>query len=390
VATNVILPVLGMSQEKGTIVRWLKPEGAPVAAGEPLLEVETDKAVAEIEAPAGGILARIFAAEGEEVPVAQVIALILSKEEAALEHFAGPAQADPPPREARTTEAELPPADQARSGAISPRREAGRILASPKARRLALEHGMALEGVTGSGPGGAVIAADIAAAAFARPEPSLRSEARTVSLPAAAPQPERVEAAVVCSLQRQANAARLLEWQARRNARRIQPVDLTDLLLAAAARTLARHSILNGQPDDAGEVNIAFVVAVEDGAALPVIARASRLRLDDLSARRLELAERARSGGLRPEDLSGATFTLTHLEQFGVEAMVPGLSGGQAAHLSVGTIVERPSTCNGQAGLQPVTTLTLTFDPRRISITRAARFLQEVVEALEEPLLLLS
>lgn len=288
------MPALGTGHERGRVARWLKREGELVARGEPLLEVETEKAVVEVESPGTGVLSGVRAREGEEVAVGAVLAYLLA------------------------------PAARPAGG--------------------------------GAGPG-------VAARALA--ERVSRSWREVPHL----------------FLLREVDASQLIVAAAR------QPADVTpaDLLLRLVAVTLAlaRHRGLNSGRD---QVDLAVTVAGEDGAARTAVIRgADRLDVATLAERRGELERRARSGDLRPSDLTGAVLTVTDLGAHGVDAFLPIVAEGQVGTLGVGRVADRVVPVRGRPQVRPVLTLTLACDHRAVDEVRAAGFLADLAAAVEEP-----
>lgn len=346
------MPALGMNQETGRLLAWFRKEGEAVTKGERLMEVETDKATVEIEAPASGVLAGVRAHVGDEVPVGEVIALIVAPGE----------------------EPSRPPAQ---SGA-----DPG---ASPKARRLASEHGVDLAAVRGSGPGGAVKATDLPAAAAEAPvEAPVERAPSGVWAAMARHTTESWQQVPHFYLEREVDAGRLLSWRAA--AVRSDPgVTVTDLLVRLAAAVLPRHPRVN-----AGEgVHVGLAVAVEDGLVVPVVRDADRLSLAEISTRRRELVERARAGRLRPEDLQGGTFTISNLGMFAVDAFSAIVNAPQAAILATGRIADRVVAVGGAPAVRPTLRMTLSFDHRAVDGARGAAFLTDLGELVEEPAALL-
>jgi pyruvate dehydrogenase E2 component (dihydrolipoamide acetyltransferase) len=348
--TAVIMPALGLAQETGKVVRWLRREGDTVVRGEPLLEIETDKVTVEIEAPADGRLAGIVAVEGEEVPVGRTIAQVLAGDEA-------------PEAEPTVT--------------------ARRRLASPKARSIAAALGVDLDAVAGSGPGGAVVAADLDAH---RAEVTTASTSSTWSVMA-----ERVtrswQSVPQFTLRREIDATRLLSWRA---AVSDAEASLTDLLVRLAAEALRRHPAVNASWRDgaivpAAEVNVAVAVATDDGLVVPVIHGADRLDLAGIAARRREVVDAARAGRLRPEDVAGGTFTISNLGMYGVDSFDAIVNAPQAAILAVGRVVERLVPVGGRPVALPMLALGLSFDHRVVDGARGAEFLSTLAGLAEEP-----
>jgi pyruvate dehydrogenase E2 component (dihydrolipoyllysine-residue acetyltransferase) len=388
--TDVIMPALGLAQETGKVVRWRKAEGERVTKGEPLIEVETDKVTVDVEAPADGTLAAVAAGEGEDVPVGRTIAVILAPGEAAPE--GAPAGAAPaPPSVPAAQAARAPNKTEARrlDGAVStrPRR---RPLASPKARRLAAARGVDLAALAGSGPHGAVLAADVTAA----PGPRVPADAPTIGSVW-----RRMADRTTASwqsvphffLERDVDASRLNAW---REAARARPgydrVSHTDLLVKLAAAALERHPRVNGRWEDGAivpgdGVNVGVAVATDDGLVVPVLHDADRLSLRELAERRVQLVEAARAGRLRPDDVSRGTFTISNLGMYGVDSFHAIVNAPQAAILAVGRIVDRVVPVDGAPGVRPTVSFTLSFDHRVVDGARGAEFLDTLASLAEEP-----
>lgn len=468
-ATNVILPALGMSQDTGKIVQWLKAEGEQVAKGEPLAEIETDKATVEIEAPTDGVLAHVAAAVGDDVPVGQVIAVILTPEEVLQE-----VEPDRQPQisagetEGKSGTAILPvtpsvsqngtvsssPAETLGQFAIPASPLASRIaaehnldlrqvtaagkriqksdvlaylqnqeqvapihaparltMASPKARRLANEQGKDLATIRGSGPQGAVLAADVLASIV---QPSVVPVAVTGN--GAATEPDTAIANVSNEMNlsntwrimaerttqswtgvphfylvREVNASRLIAWRQQLLKRMAEKVTYTDLLVKIVAAALRLHPRLNTSWSEGKilmkeGIHVGLAVAVEEGLVVPVIHQADTLSLGEIARQRIELVAKAQSGKLRLSDISDGTFTISNLGMYNVDAFNAIINQPQAAILAVGRIAERVVPVNGQPAVQPVMVLTLSCDHRAVDGARGAQFLDTVATLIEEPL----
>jgi pyruvate dehydrogenase E2 component (dihydrolipoamide acetyltransferase) len=366
VPADVIMPMLGMAQETGKVLRWLKQDGETVRKGEPLLEVETDKVTVEIEAPADGTLAGVRVPEGTEVPVGEVIALVLAEGEIA-------PVADSEPRVTREVEAV---AAAPVTMPEPPTRKRGR-LASPKARKLAQERGIDLDSLTGSGPNGAIVAADIA---NQRQEPASKQapvgESRVWQVMA-----ERMQQAWQqvphFYLHRDVDASRLQSWKS------VAPAgtSVTDLLIKVCAEALKRHPRVNG----GGAVNVGVAVATDDALIVPVVHGADALTLSQVSERRKQIVDAARAGKLRPDDVQGGTFTISNLGMYGVDAFQAIVNTPQAAILAVGRTTERPWVVGGEVVARPVMTLSVSFDHRVVDGARGAEFLDTLASLIEEP-----
>jgi pyruvate dehydrogenase E2 component (dihydrolipoamide acetyltransferase) len=398
-ATPVKLPRLGQGMELGTIVRWLKAEGERVEKGEPLYEVDTEKATQEVEAEAAGVLLRIAVREGEEVAVGSVLAYIGEPGETLPEDAAAPGGDG-----RRVERAEPEPAREAPASAAAPapptRPPGGRVKASPLARRLARERGIDLAALAGTGPEGRIVAEDVeraAAAALAAAPPAGEVErlpltglrrviARRLSEAWQVP---------VFQLEVSADMGRALDLIEQR--RRLDPdlrLTVTDVLVKICATALLRHREVNVQlAEDAllrfPSAHIGIAVATEQGLVVPVLHGAERLSLAEIAAARGDLVQRARAGRLRREDLEGGTFTISNLGMYGVERFTAVLNPPQAAILAVGRSQERPVARGGAVVVRPMVALTATFDHRAVDGAPAAAFLATVKALLEEPALAL-
>jgi pyruvate dehydrogenase E2 component (dihydrolipoamide acetyltransferase) len=439
---EVIMPVLGMNQDTGKIIRWLIEEGQAVRQGEPLFEVETDKAVAEIEAQASGILSRVKAQAGDEVPVGQVIATILPAEE----DIAGQREASPSTdgqnEEASTRKTPISASPLAARMAsehgldLSQVRPQGgrvekadvlaylqakektteqapslprRLLASPKARRLAAEGGLDLEGLRGSGPEGAVLAADVLSSTQAAQKPAVRpvplpleQGEEGVEIPQgtiwrimAEHTTEAWRQAPHFFLLREVDATRLIAWREAINKNSEGKVTYTDLLVKLTAAALSKHPRLNvlyqeGKIRMMPEIHIGVAVAIEEGLVVPVLHKADKLSATEIARLRAELVEKAHAGRLRPQDISDGTFTISNLGMYGVDAFLAVVNAPQSAILAVGRIAERVVPANGQPVVRPMMALSLSFDHRSVDGAHGAQFLDTLARLIEEPLGLIS
>ena len=395
-AFSVVMPALEMAQETGKIISWLKKEGEAITKGQPLLEVETDKAVVEIEAGAEGVLAGVKSKEGDVVQVGTTIAWILAPGETVPVETAAAAQTGRTMTAAPAAAAK--PAASAPTEAVKSSGDSPQI--SPKARRLAKEHGVDISRVKGTGPGGTISSEDIMAAAAAGPG-------------TAAP-------ALVAGVEPLTGIARLMaerttqSWQQAPHFFLVRDIDAgalndareklgpaierdrgvkvthTDLLVALVARTLVKHPKMNASWLGQGirlnpGVNISVAMAVKDGVVGAVIPKADSTSLADIAVQRRDLTERARSGKLKPADLADGTFTITNLGMYGIDAFSAIIAGPQAAILAIGRISDRVVPVNGQPGIRPMLTMTLSSDHRVVDGAQAALFLKDLAEALANP-----
>ena len=379
---DVIMPALGMAQETGKVLRWLKQDGEPVTKGEPLLEVETDKVTVEIEAPADGTLAGVRAPDGTEVPVGTVIAVVLAAGE-----VAAPV-ADPEPRVEQKVEAL---ATAPVPGAAPAPTRSRRRLASPKARRLAQAQGIDIDTLAGSGPNGAIVARDLEGVQPAATNGGDLFEVGSVWRVMAHRTTRAWQEVPHFFLSRDVEASRLGSW--RDTARRKpggEKITHTDLLVRICAEALRRHPRVNaswreGAIVPGAGVNVAIAVATDDGLVAPVVHGADTLDLPAIAARRREIADAARAGRLRPEDVQGGTFTISNLGMYGVDAFQAIVNSPQAAILAVGRIADRPWALNGAVVVRPVLTLSVSYDHRVVDGARGAEFIDTLAELIEEP-----
>jgi pyruvate dehydrogenase E2 component (dihydrolipoamide acetyltransferase) len=424
---SVVMPALEMAQETGKLVSWKKKEGEQVKKGEMLLEVETDKAVVEIEAGGDGVLSGVTAKVGDVVPVGQTIAWLLKPGESLP---AGGAQA----QTGRKMDS-APAAAAAAPAAPEPVSVAGAKI-SPKARRLAREHGIDISKLRGSGSGGEILADDILKAAQAASGPvavpagpakaghyeapassNVASGFSRTDAPAARPAAPAVPsgpADAVSSIGRIMAERTTQSWTSVPHFFVARDVDATalnamreglipviekshgvkithtDLMVAAVAKALKQFPRMNGSWVGSAvslnaDINVALAMAVENAVVTAVIRNADRLPLGAIAKQRKELSERAKANKLQPADISGATFTISNLGMFGVDAFTAIIVPPQAGILAVGAITDRVVAVDGMIGIRPIVTLTLSSDHRIIDGARAAQFMQEVVATLSDP-----
>jgi pyruvate dehydrogenase E2 component (dihydrolipoamide acetyltransferase) len=388
-AISVVMPALEMAQETGKLVSWLKKEGDSVAKGDLLLEIETDKAVLEVEAAADGILGGITGEVGADIPVGQTIAWILKPGEDVPANVVTEVSVTVP-----VTESGRRPLDEVPSQAAT---TVARV--SPKARRLAKEAGIDLNSVHGSGQDGEILASDIQALVDGVAGVSTIPAAQQESLsPIGRLMAERTTQSWTTVphffLQREVDATALNAARAAYGpaVERSFGAKLThtDILIALVARTLARHPrvnaswIENGIRLNAG-VSVAIAMAAEDGVVAPVVRNAQIAPLGEIARQRRELTDRARAGRLRPTDLAGGTFTVSNLGMFHIDSFCAIITPPQAAILAVGQIVDRAVVIDGIIAVRPMFSLTISCDHRVIDGAKAATFLHDLAESIHEP-----
>jgi pyruvate dehydrogenase E2 component (dihydrolipoamide acetyltransferase) len=402
-AISVIMPALEMAQETGKVISWKKKEGERVTKGEALLEIETDKAVVEIEATGDGILAGVTAPEGAVVPVGQTIAWLVQPGEQ-------PPKATGAPVATGRTGSSAPSAQAASAAAASaPAVSPADVQISPKARRLAKELGVDLGKVRGSGSGGEILASDIEVAAKggAKTAPAASGLA-----PAAVPAGGKTETPGVIGrlmaerttqswtsaphffVTREVDASGMVALR-----EKLVPViekshgvkvTQTDLMVALVARVLTKHPRINSSftPEGIrlhGDVNIGIAMAVEDGVVTAVVPKANITGLAEIAVQRRDLTERARANRLRPADISGATFTISNLGMYQVDSFTAIIVPPQAAILAVGAITDRVVPVDGNIGIRPMISVTISCDHRVADGARGAAFLNDLAAAMRDP-----
>src|ERR1700726_2087965 len=393
-AISVVMPALEMAQENGKLLAWRKQEGERVTKGEPLLEIETDKAVVEVEAPADGILAGIKAIVGADIPVGQTIAWIVAAGEAPPVETASTVPAARAGSHAKTE----PSHAAAASASGSAPTPAASAKISPKARRLAKELGVDLSTIRGSGSGGEILASDVQAATSAPATPEKQTGRIEIPTTLGRILAERTTQSWTTVphffVTRDIDATALNQYRERvvgeiERTHQIR-VSHTDLLVALVARVLLKHPRLNASWGADGihlhdHVNMGVAIAVDDGVVAGVIHDAHTTSLAEISLQRRDVAMRARAGKLRPADIADATFTISNLGMYQVDQFSAIIPPPQAAILAVGGIADRVVAVAGKPAVRPLMTLTLSCDHRVADGARAALFLSELAEALREP-----
>jgi len=386
VATEVKLPRLGQGMESGTIIRWLKSEGEPVAKGDPLYELDTDKVTQEVEAEASGVLLKIAVPEGE-VEVGRTIAFI-GKEGESVSAVEAPAPVSDTKTVSDTVEQPKRVPQQTTNG---------RVKASPLARRLARERGIDLAAIRGTGPEGRIVAEDVersevtAAPAPKAPPAEVTSTPLSNVRKTIARRLTEAWTVPAFMLTVSADMTRANELVARR--RELEPdvrVTVTDLLTRVCAQALVRHPGMNVQyTDDAllafPNANVGIAVAAPQGLVVPVVHNAEQLTLSQIAAVRGDLVARAREAKLRAEDIEGGTFTISNLGMFEVDQFVAVLNPPQASILAVGATREQVVPVDGELHVVPLMTMTLTCDHRAVDGATGAEFLKTIKTFLEDP-----
>ena len=428
-ATNILMPALSPTMTEGTLARWLKKEGDPVTAGDVIAEIETDKATMEVEAVDEGVLGKILVADGTAgVQVNAPIAILIEAGEA-LPSAAAPAKAQPAAPAPAT--ADSAPKPSAAAPLANGHDKGERVFASPLARRLAKQAGLALDGIHGTGPNGRIVKADIEAAqakgAVPKPAPAPQAAAPApapVAAPAPAPRPVVIagkHTLVPHTNMRKVIARRLTEakqsiphfyvsadieidalMKLRADLNAKSPKDgpaafklsVNDLVIKAAAAALRRVPAANASWTDDGialydDVDISIAVATEGGLITPIIRRADEKGVSKISNEMKDLAARARAGKLKPEEFQGGGFSISNLGMYGVKSFSAIINPPQGGILAVGAGESRPVVRDGAIVPATVMTCTLSVDHRVIDGAVAAEWMAAFKSIVQDPLSLM-
>jgi len=418
-ATTVFMEALSPTMEEGRLVKWHKHEGDAVKAGDTLAEVETDKAIMDLQARADGILRQVSAAEGQTVPVGKELAVIVAPGEPL---GAGRGTGDEgrvAPSPAATAPAPSPTPRHSPPAAAAA--DAAPVKASPLARRMAKESGVDLKLLTGSGPGGRVVRRDLETAR-ARPAATVSASAPVAPVP---PPPSPVPVSRTDASYEDVPLTQIRKTIAKRLAASLGPVphyflttevdmeraaearealnrdlgdegriSLNDIVVKAAALALTRHRACNAWFQDDhirywNEVHVGVAVAVEDGLITPVIRHADRKSLREIGREAHDLAQRARNRRLRPEEYTGSTFSVSNLGMFDIDQFTAVINPPEAAILAVGSVTQKPVVADGTIVVRRRMRLTLSCDHRVIDGATGAVFLKTLKQMLENPLAML-
>lgn len=378
------MPRIDPGMQTGKIVEWLKKEGEFVQKGEPILVVEGEKTTFEIEAPDSGVLSRILVEVGTDVQVTQPVAVIGESKSAS--------QISP---QTKPIHEETAPSPIAR---LTPN---DRIIASPAARRLALDRGVNLANVNGTGPGGRITREDILGALELTPtaahavskahEPTVLRKVKLDSVRKAVAErltfSERTTVPVTLTME--TDATKLVELKNKEN-----HIGFTAFAVKAVAKALEKNPVINStiEGDEItiySEINVAVAINTDQGLVAPVIQNVNKRSAKDVSGMIEELSQKAKQNRLTIEELTGGTFTVTNLGGYDVESFAPVINPPQCAILGLGRIAYRAVVNGEQISARPVTVLTLVFDHRIVDGVPAAKFLRDVKGNLEDPKALL-
>ncbi len=442
-ATQVIMPKLSPTMEEGQLSRWLKKEGDKVSMGEPLAEIDTDKATMEMQALGNGVLRKILIQEGESAPLGQLIAIIgepdedissltsqapakepakVSSDKKETAEPAKPTEAQP----ARPVPADGPAGNGKQAPATAAPAAGGRLIVSPLAARMAAESGVDLRSVTGSGPGGRIIKRDVeglinqgsqpGAGAAAEPRTQLRAvEARSAPKPAAEPgQPSTYHDEPISEMRRiiakrlvtslgpiphfflttEIEMDRAVEMRA--GIKDLNPdlkISINDIIIKVAAAALMQHPQINASFQDKSvryydHADIGVAVAIDDGLITPIVRSADQKSLSEIASEVRDLAERGRNRKLAPEEYMGASFSISNLGMFGIDEFTAVINPPEGAILAVGAIAAKPVVRNNDIVVKQMMRVTMSCDHRVIDGATGAQFLQTFKRILENPLFL--
>jgi pyruvate dehydrogenase E2 component (dihydrolipoamide acetyltransferase) len=438
-ATKVIMPKLSPTMEEGQLSRWLKKEGDKVSMGEPLAEIDTDKATMEMQALGNGVLRKILIQEGASAPLGQLIAIIGEPEEDISSLISEASTTEqtkaPEPVTTETAEPEASPATAPEAvsktdaqvsgnggGAPKPAEVAatGRLIVSPLAARMAAEAGLDLRSVSGSGPGGRIIKRDVE---------GLISEGKsaTAGSQASVPRLRAIDGGAVqkmaastyhdepISEMRRTIAKRLVTSlgpiphffltteiemdraaEMRSAIKELEPdlkISVNDIIIKVAAAALLQHPQVNASFQEKAvryydHADIGVAVAIEDGLITPIVRSADQKSLSEIAAEVRDMAERARNRKLRPEEFMGATFSVSNLGMFGIDEFTAVINPPEGAILAVGAMSAKPVVRNNEVVVRQMMRVTLSCDHRVIDGATGAKFLQTFKKILENPLFL--
>lgn len=364
-ATEVRLPQWSMGMEEGQVVTWHKQVGDMVAVDEPLVEIEAEKTTDDVLAPVAGTILEILVAEGETVPALTVLALIGEPGES----VASPAPAPDKPR----------------------------VQITPVARRTAKELGVDLDAVTGTGPGGRITEYDVLshatdtqpdAVGTRTPEPTtvpLTGMRRAI----ASRMHDSIQSMAQLTLTRQIDATELIAFQQAMKSEG-RGASVTDFVLKAVTVALADHPALNATLENDvitqhAHIDLGVAVALDDGLIVPVVRDAGSKPLAELSAEVRDLAESVRAKTVKPDEVSGSTFTVTNLGAYGIDGFTPIINPPEVAILGVGRAAEVPVRDGDDVAWRQMITFSLTIDHRAVDGAPGAQFLQSLAKVFTDP-----
>jgi len=438
-ATQVIMPKLSPTMEEGQLSRWLKKEGDKVSMGEPLAEIDTDKATMEMQALSNGVLRKVLIKEGESAPLGQIIAIIgepeedissLLKEVPQNQQSGQSEQSSPQTSAPSTAPADTKAAQPGTDGkqaenkqiaAVGPTPPPERLIVSPLAARMAAEAGVDLRGLNGTGPGGRIIKRDIEAAMSQASVEAIPQQAR--HLRAVERRPEEQPATLAASGYRDEPISEMRRSIARRLVTSIGPVphffltteiemdraadmrrdinaldpdlklSFNDIIIRVVAAALLQHPQVNASFQERAiryyeHADIGVAVAIEDGLITPVVRSADQKSLSEIANEVRDLAERARNRRLRPEEYTGASFSISNLGMFGIDEFTAVINPPEGGILAVGAVSQKPVVRDNEIVVRKMMRVTMSCDHRVVDGATGAKFLQTLKRFLENPLYL--
>jgi pyruvate dehydrogenase E2 component (dihydrolipoamide acetyltransferase) len=405
---EIVMPRLSDSMEEGTVLKWMKRVGDEVAVGDELVEIETDKANMAYESDVAGTLTQVLAEVGDTLPIGTPIAVVGDAEGPSVAP-AGPATAgDPPlPPVAKASSATVPPTVSPAGSSVAADGDGTepRVKASPLARRVAEESGVDLASLTGSGPGGRIVKADVESAAVPIPAPQT-TETETAKGTTTYQDLTRLQQVVSRRMSEskataphfylQAEIDMSAAVEARSRLKKLTPEgevvpSFNDMIVKACALALKEFPLANGAYKDGrfelySRVNVGVAVAAQDALVVPTVFDADKKGLREIATDARRLAGKVRDGSITPPELSGGTFTVSNLGMYGVSNFSAVINTPQAAILAVGAITEKPVVRDGLVTTAHLLGVTLACDHRILYGAPAAEFLARIRSLLEEPL----
>ncbi|HEX6043537.1 MAG TPA: pyruvate dehydrogenase complex dihydrolipoamide acetyltransferase [Pyrinomonadaceae bacterium] len=396
-ASKVIMPKLSPTMEEGQIARWLKKEGDKVSTGEPLAEIDTDKATMEMQALANGVLRKILINEGESAPLGQLIAVIGDPNED-IESILSDAPAEQP-KPAPEPAPEAPPPVQAAPQIT--KTDSGRLIASPLAARMAKDSGLDLRSINGSGPNGRIIKRDIEAA-LTQPRPAAIATATGYRDEPATQIRQTIAKRLVTSIGPVPHFFLTIDIEMdraaemRKNINALDPdlkISVNDIIIKVVAAALIKHPEVNASFQEKfiryyEHADIGVAVAIEDGLITPVVRAADQKSLTQIAGEVRELAERARTKKLKPEEYTGATFSVSNLGMFGIDEFTAVINPPEGGILAIGAMTPKPVVRDNEIVIRQMMRVTMSCDHRVIDGATGAKFLQTFKKILENPLYL--
>ena len=398
-AKLVVMPKLGLTMTEGEITEWYKAEGDPVSAGDALFEVATDKITNDVEATENGILRKILVPENESTACLEPVGIIASADEDISSLIN---QSDQETSEGKEQSKRIEYVVDAKK--IEPSVKKGRVIISPIAKKIASENNVDLALIKGTGPNGRIVLEDVENYVQNAATPKVKN---TV-LPA-----NSAETRIPMSQMRKVISTKMSEsWKTspavtfdmkvdvtrlkemRKSLKEIHNITFTDLLIKIVATALFEFPYLNSTLDQneivtRNYVNMGIAVALDEGLIVPVVKYANTKGLKQISNEVKQLAEKARSNKLTPDEMTGGTFTITNLGMYGIEAFSPIINQPEVAILGINTIMETPVVENGELIIKPLMNLSLTADHRVVDGSVAAQFLAKLKRYIEKPEMLL-